>query len=909
MYQSIYYDHFEKNYYIRDDQYNGFQKIEYNPGYYILDPKGDIPTLDDKKCRHVLDLPQGTYSQLYEKDVDKLTRYLVDYYFEDDNPPKYHNILYLDIEITINGALTPDNIKKAISEITSIALYDNTTKEMWCFILDRSKELTFIRQENKVIVPCKSEMDLLSKFLDKWEEFDPTIITGWNSGFFDIPYLYYRIQKVLGDRYANRLSPIKKVKINEWDENQPVTLAGISHLDYMLLFKKYITKQEDSYKLGDIGEKYVGLGKIEYEGNLDKLFKDNINKFIEYNLRDVDIIVELEKKLKFIELTINICHLCHVPYEKIYLSTVLNDGAILTYLKRKGIVSPNKPTTINKDINSISVGDDVRVHKSMGGGEGILTKIDSENKKGYVQFKSGAIRSYDISSLRKVEEYAGGYLKDPIPGLYEWVIDLDFTSLYPSIIRSLNMGLETLVGRIVNNGKYDNNWTLSDLKQMNKDDYIIIQRLTDEREIKETQTTVESIINLIEKNNLIIASNGSMFRTDKSSIVCEVLEDWFNKRSEYKNLMKDAYKNKKDPILGEFYDKRQHAYKIKLNDVYGSYAINGWRYTDGHKFISAAITLTGQRLTQESIKFVNQWLNNQLGTDKDYVITSDTDSLFIQVKQLIQKRYPNIDFKDRNKIIEIVLEIAKEIQIEANKNLDKLVVDLFNISSKHYFELKQEVVLERGYFSGKRRYAQFIVNKEGITKDELDIKGMDLMKSNMPPIYRKFGEEILQDVLFGKTKEEIFDKINSFKKEMDKIDWMEISKPTSLKQLNEYIASRPSVGEIFSKLEKKCPVNTKAAVYYNDLLRFKKLDTKHSLITIGEKIKWVYLKENPYRIDCIAFLSYDIAPEIKDFINLYIDREQLFNTILKNKLDSFYNDLGWGNLNFNNHINKFFDFN
>jgi DNA polymerase elongation subunit (family B) len=908
MYQAIYYDYSEKAYYVRDDGFGEFKRVEYHPGYYVLDPQGNIPTLDDKRCKKVNSLSNCSYDDLYEKDVDKITRYLVDHYYKSDDPPKYHNIVYFDIEITIGGALTNDYIQKAPSEVTSIALYDATSKQHWVFILDKSKTLNPIKQSDKHVVPCFTESDLLSKFINKWEEIDPTIITGWNSGFFDVPYLYYRIKRVLGDRYANRLSPIGKVSISRYNQNQPVELGGINHLDYMLLFKKYITKQEDSYKLDEIGSKYVNLGKIEYEGNLDKLFETDVNKFIEYNVRDVDIIVELEKKLKFIELTINICHLCHVPYENIYLSTVLNDGAILTYLKRKGIISPNKPTTINRDINSVFVGDEVKVHKSLGGGIGTLIKIKEEEKKGIVKFKSGTIRAYEMGSLRRVEEYAGGYLKDPIPGLYEWIIDLDFTSLYPSIIRSLNIGLETLVGRIVNNGKYDNNWALDDMKKLDPDKVIYIQRLTDLREVKETQTTVGEIIKVIEDNNLIVAANGSLFRTDKSSIVCEVLEDWFDKRSEYKDLMKEAYKVKNDPALGEFYDKRQHAYKIKLNDVYGSYAINGWRYTDGHKFISAAITLTGQRVTQESIKFANMWLNKQLGTNKDYVITSDTDSLFVQVKQLIKHRYPNIDFTDRDKIIEIVLDIAKEIQDEANKNLDILVKSLFNIDGKHYFELKQEVVLERGYFSGKRRYAQFIVNKEGVTKEELDIKGMDLMKSNMPQMYRKFGEEILQDVLFGKSKQQIDEKIISFKKQMDVIDWVEVSKPTSLKQLNEYIKSKPPAGEIFSRLEKKCPANTKAAIYYNDLLRFKQLDIKHSPITVGEKIKWVYLKENPYKIDVIAFLSYDLPDEIKKFIDKYINREHLFDTVLRNKLNSFYQDLGWGNLNLNNHVYKFFEF-
>ena len=170
-------------------------------------------------------------------------------------------------------------------------------------------------------------------------------------------------------------------------------------------------------------------------------------------------------------------------------------------------------------------------------------------------------------------------------------------------------------------------------------------------------------IEVIEKNDFIISAPGVIFRKDKSSVVCEILSDWFAKRQEYKKLMKKAYKEDNDPVMGSFYDRRQHAYKIKLNDVYGVFAINGWRYTDGNKFISKAITLKGQRLTQESIKFVNDWLNEQLKTDnKDYIVTSDTDSLFIQVKDLILQRKPKLVNADRETIVKELLQVATEIQ-------------------------------------------------------------------------------------------------------------------------------------------------------------------------------------------------------------------------------------------------------
>jgi DNA polymerase elongation subunit (family B) len=864
MYQALYYDKEERQYYLRDDRSKNFKTLQYWPTFYQPDPDGEYETLEGTRVSPTRKMHDWKDPKYFEKDVDKITRFLVDHYYESDETPKYHNTVYLDIECEVAGALTPENISDPKGKITAVALYDANSKKYYCLLLDESQTLKSITEKDKEVIPFGSEKELLHGFLDKWYELDPTIITGWNSGFFDIPYLYHRISKVLGESVAQTLSPIGKVKITPQFPDQPVNLGGINHLDYMLLFKKYIMKQEPSYRLGDIGKKYAKLEKIEYEGSLDKLFKEDIQKFIEYNLRDVEIIVELENKLKFIELTVTICHLCHVEYENIYFSTMLNEGAILTYLKRKGIVSPNKPTTYNPLLRTIE------------------------------------------------EEYAGGYLKDPVPGLYEWVIDLDFTSLYPSIIRSLNMGIETLVGRVVNRGKFDNQWSLRELKEMNQDQVLRIEKIKKDRSISTSEITVADLISIIEENDLIISAPGVIFRKDKSSVVCEILTDWFAKRQEYKKLMKKAYKEDNDPVMGEFYNKRQHAYKIKLNDVYGVFAINGWRYTDGNKFISKAITLTGQRLTQESIKFVNKWMNEQLGTeDKDYIVTSDTDSLFIQVKDLILQRKPELEGADRETIVKEVLQVATEVQRVANENLHVLVQELFNVKypdEPHYFELKQEVVLDRGYFAGKRRYAQHIVNKEGVPTDELDVKGLDLMKSNFPPLFRKFGEHLINEIMFGKPKVDIDKQILDFRTELRTIDWRKILKPTGLKKMSEYLAAPPRSGEIFSKLGLKCPINTKAAIIYNDILRFKKLDKKYPTFQIGDKMYIAYLKANPYRVDVIGFNGFNDPPEIMELIEKYIDRDGLFDSVLKNKLESLYSDLGWGAVVLNQNINKFFSF-
>ena len=888
MYQAVFYDKNEKQYYLRDDRWDGFKTVQHWPTYYVADPDGEFVTLEGTPVSPVKKMDDWKNPKYFEKDVDKDTRLLVDYYYESDDTPKFHNIVFLDIECEIAGALTPENIRNPKGKITSIALYDNNSKKYYCLVLDEKQIMSPKSHDFKEVIPYISEKDLLNGFLELWIKLDPTISSGWNSAFFDMPYLYFRMKNILGEETASYLSPINKVIYNEYNSDDPLTIGGINHLDYMLLFKKFITKQEPSYRLNDIGTKYVKLGKIDYEGSLDKLFVDDIDKFIDYNLRDVEIIVELEKAQKYIELTVNICHLCHTPYDTIYYSTVLNDGAILTYLKRKGIVSPNKPTTYNPGLRDISV------------------------KKAKFEYEKGNITKDEYDEIILLAEYAGGYLKDPVPGLYEWVIDLDFTSLYPSIIRSLNMGIETLVGRVVHSGKFDNQWSLKELKQMDPERVVDIEKIKKDRTISISKIKVGDLVELIEENDLYISAPGVMFRKDKLSVVCEILSDWFAKRQEYKRLMKKAYKVDKDPVMGAFYDKRQHAYKIKLNDVYGVFAINGWRYTDGNKFISKAITLTGQRLLQESISNMNVYLNKELSneTPVDYIITSDTDSLFIQCKDLLKARHPDIDFTNHEDVVKKILVIATELQTMANKFIGEFAGEAFNLGDDalHYFELKQEVVLDRGYFAGKRRYAQHIVNKEGVPTDELDVKGLDLMKSNFPPLFKKFGEHLINEIMFGKPKTDIDKQILDFRNEIRTISWRKILKPTGLKIMKEYLASPPSAGEIFSKLKLKCPINTKAAIYTNDILRFKKLDKKYPTFQIGDKIYLVYLKDNPYRIDAIALNGYNDAPELLEFAEKYINRDGLFDSVMKNKLESLYSDLGWGAVVLNPNINKFFKF-
>jgi DNA polymerase elongation subunit (family B) len=861
MYQSIYYDFSEHTYYLRDDK-TGWNKFQYQPTFWkrvdewsekaqpILTGGWAVPTKKFNKDD----------TNLLEKDISKELLVLRELYYKyDDVVPEWHNIIYLDIEIEMGGALTPEYIKSAPMPLTSIAMRDMTTKQYFCFIIDKSKEIKETNQDGKHIIPCGSEKELAKRFLDKLEELDPTIICGYNSEYFDIPYLYFRIKQILGESEVLRLSPIKKINYREFAGEVQLTIGGVNHLDYMLLHKKYIMKEEPSYKLGDIGEKYVKLGKIEYEGNLNTLFKSDINRFIDYNLRDVEIIEKLEEKLKFIELTIMISHICNIPYESIYYNTVMNEGAILKYLKREGIVSPNKPTTHNPPLKNIK------------------------------------------------ESYAGGYLLEPIPGLYFDVIDLDFTSLYPSIIKSLNLGIETLVGRIKveHNATYEQNHSLEKLKERDPEEQVIVEKLDKTNyTLKAAKVKIKDLINIVEQNNFTISASGAMFKTDEQSVCSKILQGWFEKREHYRGLKKKAGKAE-DWTNYKLYDLFQHAFKILQNAMYGTYAINGWRYTDGHLICSAAITNTGQRLTQESIVNVNKTINTELQTDNQYICISDTDSMYIVLGDLIKHRYPKLSADDKNNKI---LEIANEIQTYSNQYLDSLSKRLFNIApGSHYFQLKQEVICAGVLTTGKRRYAMYVTNKEGVAVEELDMKGLELMKSNMNKLFKKFGEDLIKNVLFGKSKEEIDNSITDFYQSLKTLDFRLLGKPTGVKQIEAYhIPAR--AGEIFSSFRLKAPSNTKAAVRYNDLLKFKKLDKKYESIIEGDKLFIINLKQNPFHIDTIGIPNAKTPPEIEEFVKTYIDIEEIFESLLANKLKNLYIDLKWEFPPLNANVKKFFAF-
>ena len=294
--------------------------------------------------------------------------------------------------------------------------------------------------------------------------------------------------------------------------------------------------------------------------------------------------------------------------------------------------------------------------------------------------------------------------------------------------------------------------------------------------------------------------------------------------------------------------------------------------------------------------------------DENYCVYVDTDSNYYNAEPMLRKLYPNFDDMSEEERDEKLEEIALKYQDLITKSYDTLALEAFNVKS-HRLEMKTECMIRAGYFRATRRYAQWITKKEGVPTDDLDIKGLEFMKSNYPKIFGDFFKGVLQRVIKGAPQSEIDSLLTDFRTKILSPDTnlTILGNPTRVKTLDKYLASPPRPGEMFSSINQGTPAPVKAAIKYNDLLTFWKLDKQHSKITQGDKVKWIYLKENPYKIEALAFLDFDIPEKIITLLDKYADKNRAFESILESKLQGFYNDLGW-ELNMNPYRNLIFSF-
>jgi DNA polymerase elongation subunit (family B) len=837
-YQNCYYQR-EKNLVHLWDDRQGYRSFPYTRYAYEKSTNGEYTTLYGDRVTKIYKFKKDD-PNLFESDVPETTRVLVDTYTDSDIPSEGHVILTYDIECEMESGL-PDP-EKAENELTSIGLHDSATNQYWVLVMDKKGEMIEKKTEKAIVIPFKDERDMLLKYLDLYEYINPTIVTGWNIDYFDTPMLYNRIKKLLGQKHANRLSPIGECFWSPYRKRY--FMAGVSYLDYLSLYKNFTYSELDSYRLDSIAQRELGKGKIEYDGNLDILFRDDIEKFIEYNLVDVELVVEFDQKLQFIDTARGICHAGHVPYEDFVYSSKYLEGALLTYLKRKNIVAPNKPADRQERMDALR-----------------------ENNE---------------------EKFIGAYVKAPIVGKYDWIYDLDLTSLYPSIIMSINISPETKVGKI-------EDW----------DAQKFIKGEVDEYRIGDNYIKRENLQKLLEKSKYSIASNGVMYDTSKPGCIPDILDLWFSQRVEFRKLEK-KYGESGDKEKYAFYKKRQLVQKILLNSLYGVLGLPAFRFYDVDN--ATAVTTTGQTVIKSTADMANIKYNKELNTpNADSNIYIDTDSVFFSAVPLLDHRYPNWKDNDQNTIAGYVNDIAGEMQDYLNNFYDILGKKIFNID-KHRFEIKKEFVSKAGIWIAKKRYAQWIISDNGVPVDKLDVKGLDVVRSSYPAAFRKFMSEILIEILRGDTETQLTDKIYNFKKDLVNMDVVKIAKAGAVKELSKYLPKKKEQTAMF-QFKSATPAHVKAAIAYNQLLTHFGLDKQYEPLKDGDKIKWVYLKQNPFGLDAVAMNGYNDPKEIMDLVNTYIDYDKIFERELLKKLEDFYGALGWGEvLSSTKTAEKFFAF-
>ena len=819
MYQAIHYERRKNKIHIWDDK-SGHLVVPYKKYAYIKNSSGQHFTLDGDKVKKIYKWEEGTPG-LFESDVPITTRFLVDQYTDSDDVSVGHRKLFFDIEVEVTDGFP--SVAKADNTITSIALYDDLLHKYYCFTLDVGNQIENYTKDDEVVEFYKTEHELLTRFYQKYSEINPTILSGWNLEFFDIPYLYNRTVKVLGLDVADMLSPIRDVYYNEYKKKH--NIAGVNVLDYLKLYRKFSPIQQSSYRLDYIGEVEVGMKKVSYEGTLNDLYEKDLQKFVNYNIRDVRILLELDKKLDYIDIARGIAHIGHVPYEDVFMSSRYLEGSILVYLKKMGIVAPNKPPRPKKFSD---------------------------------------------------DKFAGAYVQQPQSGKHDWVYDLDITSMYPSVIRSLNISPETKIGKV-------KGWDAEEfLKDNNKKTYSVTNR----NGKKMGNLTETELKDYFDKTNVSIGSNGVMYRTDKQGLIPALLTKWFNDRVEMRKLVR-KFNDEGDKDKEEYFDRRQYLQKILLNSLYGVLGLPVFRFYDLDN--AEATTLTGQSLIKFSKKITNHFYNKELGTNKDYVIYIDTDSIFASAVPLIQKRFPNQELSE-TMMTQRISEVCGEVQDYLNTSYDYFSKKFLNIDN-HEFDIKQEVIAKTGLFITKKRYGLRIINDAGRKVNKIQVKGLDTVRSNFAVAMKELLQNVLDDILADVPKEQIDERIMKFKRNMNMLHYDVMANPIGVKGIGKYRVKDEETS--FAKYKKGAPVHVKASINYNSILEHWYEGRKYEKITNGSKIKWVYLKDNKFGFDTIAYKGYEYPPQILDFIKQHIDHKKMFQQAMSKKIGMFYKAMKW----------------
>ena len=713
------------------------------------------------------------------------------------------NIAIIDIEVgSENGFPDP---YKANEPITSIAVktVGGNMKVYGCGDFNNQRD-------DVAYFKCRDEYDLCKRFLEDWQLNTPDIITGWNTRFFDIPYLINRFTKILGESEMKTLSPWgyinERKMVVRGREMIEYDIYGISSLDYIELYRWYAPggKSQDSYRLDNIAQVELGEGKISYDEfeNLHQLYRLNYQKFIEYNIKDVELILKLEDKLKLIELALTLAYDTKSNFNDVFAQTRMWDAIIYNYLLERNIVVPPNETSV----------------------------------------KDGA--------------FEGAYVKDPQIGVHDYVASFDLNSLYPHLMIQYNISPET----IVEVRDYDANM----------------------REIVSNGVSVDKLliksVNLSNLSGVTITPNGQFFRTNKQGFLPKMLEEMYEDRKKFKKMMisaKQEYEKEKDESKKyelkkkiARYDNLQLAKKVSLNSAYGAMGSQYFRFYDLR--LAIGVTSAGQLSIRWIEDKLNGYMNRLLKTNGvDYVIASDTDSIYLRLGELVDKVYSKKT--DVNQLISFMDRVCEDkLQPYIDESYQELASYVNAFAQK--MQMKREGLSDKGIWTAKKRYILNVYNNEGVqySVPQMKVMGLEMIKSSTPSAIRDKMKATIKLMVTG-TEDEVQDYIANFRKEFKTLPIEEISFPRSVNGLKTYTDN-------ILIYTKGTPIHVKGSLLYNYLLNKHKLTKKYPIIKEGEKLKFTYLiQPNPINDTVISYPN-RLPPEfgLDNYINYDLQFEKAF---------------------------------
>ena len=710
-------------------------------------------------------------------------------------------IFTLDIEVTAEKGF-PD-VENPIEEILCLTIKNQSNKN----IITWGTKPYFSKRADVTYIECQNEKQLLMEFFKFWTKNYPDIITGWNTKFFDLPYLCNRIKLLVGDKVINKLSPwglIDSEQITVRGQTQTAyDIKGITMLDYLDIYKKFIPVRQESYKLDYIAK--VELGSNGKDANPYDTFREwytnDFQSFVDYNIKDVEIVDELEDKLKLIELVLTMAYEAKINYQDVFSEVRLWDTLIYNHLLKDNIQIPP------------------RIEQA------------------------------------KDEKYVGAYVKSPQVGQHKWIVSFDINSLYPHLIMQYNISPEKMVG-------------------VNPEGISVNNMIKKKVEL-----------NYLKDKGCTITPNGAMFKIDNQGFLPKIMEKMYNDRVEFKKLEFEAKKNyqkTKDPIYAKETSRChniQWAKKISLNSAYGAIGNQYFRYYNVNQ--ATAITTSGQFIIQYIEKKVNEYINNILKTKQDYIVASDTDSIYLRLDELVNKVCKDKTKEQTLNFINKVVESKIEPYIE---NCFKDLAEYTNALDQKMV-MKREVIADKGIWTAKKRYMLNVLDEEGFRYEEPKIKimGIEAVKSSTPEVCRVAIREAIR-LIMNKEENDLHNFIADFKQKFTNFEPEQIAFPRSCNNLRKYF----SASDIFIK---GSPIHIKGSLIYNYHLKDKRLDHKYPSIQEGDKIKFILLKEpNPFKFNVCSYLS--TLPrefELKDYINYELQFEKTFLDPMRFILGS----IGW----------------